>query len=345
VRCQTDARVVHRTGGAAAQPVAGLQAPRMTTRRPRPLLAAEPARSLLRRTASARGGVLHRPEVLRLGVPRWVLQAELRARRWQAPGRQTVVTHNGELTPAQRRAIAVLEVGPRAALDGLTALQHLGVDVEDDGQLHVIAPKGSTPKHPRGVRVHESRRFAEQDVVERGGVRVVGPAVAVVHGALWARSDREAQLCLLLPVQQRLTTPAGLQEALDAVRRSRRRRLLAAVLADLGSGVRSLPELDLARAMRRRGLPEPDRQVLRRRPSGRQYLDCRFDAYRLTVEVDGEQHGAPEQRVVDALRDLAGAAEGDAVVRIPATAIRLDEALVMAALERVLESRGWRRAA
>lgn len=316
-----------------------------TKRERRAVLDRAAAYQVLTELADARGGVLHRPEVVARGVPRWILRAELRARRWQRTGRQTVVTHNSELTAGQRRAVAVLEVGPRAALDGVTAMQHDGVAVEDDGQLHVIAPKGSTPKHPPGVVVHESRRFDEADVVERDGVRVVGPPVAAVHAALWARSDREAKLMVILTVQQRRSTPQQVEAAIDAVRRSRRKAMLRSVAAALALGVRSLGELDFARALRRHGLPEPDRQVLRRRASGRQYLDCRFDRFALTVEVDGQQHDQAEHRVADLLRDLALVAEGDDVVRIPLIALHLDEARVLGALAEVFVSRGWRRAA
>jgi very-short-patch-repair endonuclease len=274
-----------------------------------------------------------------------MLQAELRVRRWQRTGRQTVVTHNAELTPAQTRAVAVLEVGPRAALDGITGLQHDGVEVDGDGWLHIIAPKGSSPKHPPGVRVHESRRFEEADVVERHGVRVVRPAVAAVHAALWARSDREAKFMIILVVQQRRATAEQVGTTIDGVRRSRRRALMRAVIGDVTQGVRAIGELDFAQALRRRGLPAPSRQVLRCRPSGQQYLDCRFDRFTLAVEVDGVQHDAAEHRVADLLRDLTLISEGDSVVRLPLFALRLDETRVMAALEAVFVSRGWRRAA
>ena len=302
------------------------------------------AHEVLHELASARGGVLSRREVVACGVPRWVLQAELRTRRWQRTGRQTVVTHNGPLSELQRRVVAAVEVGPRAALDGTTALQHHGVDVRDD-RLHVIAPKGSTPKHPVGVVVHESRRFAEADVVVRGGVRVVRPAVAAVHAGLWAASDKQARFFLLLVVQQRAAPPAAVRTAVESVRRSRRRRVMLETVDLLEVGVRSVGEADFTAALRHWGLPEPDRQVLRQRPSGRQYLDCRWDAYALTAEIDGLQHDAPEHRLADVVRDLALIAEGDDVVRIPLAALRLDDEGVMRGLQRVFAARGWRQAA
>ena len=312
---------------------------------PRPQLPLLTARREIARLAAARHGVLYRPELAAAGIPRWVVRLEVRQRRWRRTGRQTVVTHNGSLSDVQRRAVAALEVGPRAALDGVTSLQHHGVRVEDDGRLHVIAPKSSTPGRPVGVRPHESRRFREEDVEVVDGVRTVRPAVAAVHAALWARTDREASLFPVLVVQQRLATPAELATAVDAVRRAPRRRLLRTLVLDLMAGVRSLGELDVARALRRRGLPEPDRQVLRARPSGRQFLDCRFDGYELTLEVDGAQHDEPEQRRADVLRDLRLIAEGDAVVRLPLVVWRTAEDEVLDALEGVFASRGWRRRA
>ena len=305
--------------------------------------------ALLRRRAVAlagkTAGVLSRRQVKAAGIPRWLLQLEVRADRWQRTGRQTVAVYNGPLPEAARRVIAALEVSPRAALDGVTALQHLGVSALTDSELHVITPRGSTPARPRGVTVHESRRFSEDDVRIVDGVRVVAPAVACVHAALWAETDRQASFFLLLAVQRRLASPQELAEAVAAVRRHPRRRLLLRVSAEVACGVRAMGELDLAEALRERGLPEPDRQVLRRRPSGTEYLDVRFDRYRLTLEMDGEQHDEIEQRVSDVLRDFALVADGDAVLRLPLSVFRLARAEVLDRIEQVLVSRGWQRPA
>jgi very-short-patch-repair endonuclease len=293
--------------------------------------------------AAAQSGVLCRRQLRSAGIPRWLLQLEVRAGRWRRTGRQTVVVHNGPTSEQTRRAVAAMEVGRRAALDGVSALQHLGVTALTDRRVHVIAPRGSSPRRPRGVVVHESRRYREDDVVVVGGVRVVTAAVASVHAALWARTDREATYVLLLAVQQRLAEPAGLAEAVGAVRRHPRRRLLLRVAGEIAGGVRALGELDVARALRERGLPEPDRQVVRRRPWGTEYLDARFERYRLTLEIDGVQHDEIDQRVSDVLRDFALVADGDAVLRLPVAVFRLAREQVLDRLEQVLISRGWHR--
>lgn len=242
------------------------------------------------------------------------------------------------------RWVAVLEGGPRSALDGVTALQEAGIDALSDEFIEVIVAKGSRRVRLPGVRFHESRRWCENDVV-RTGVPRVKPAVAAVHAALWAQTDRQATLFLTLAVQQRKATPVEIHDAAAAVRRSPRRKLLHAVTAALAGGVRSLNELDVARAMRGRGLPEPTRQAIRNRSSGVQYLDADFPEYDVTLEIDGPQHDLPAARLQDLLRDVALVVEGRTILRIPTLAWHLDERAVLDALEELFASRGWRRPA
>ena len=293
------------------------------------------------RLASAQAGIVTRRQLYRADVPRWLVRRELAVGRWKRTGRQSLVLHNGPLLAESRRWVAVLEAGRRAAIDGVTALQHAGVRGLDDDTVHVLTPKGSAPPRLPGVRMHESRRWREEDVIEDSGIRRVTPAVAAVHAALWARTEREATFLLALAVQQRVATPRELQRAIDVVRRHRLRKAMLRVVDELAGGVRSLGELDVGLAMRARGLPEPDRQVLRRRPSGRDYLDADFDDVEVTLEIDGWQHEEPEQRLNDTLRDLASSTAGRTVVRLPLVAWRWDEAAVLDALEALFRSRGW----
>lgn len=305
---------------------------------------ARSARLTALRLARAQCGALTRRQLYAAGVPRWLVQLELRAGRWQRSGQQTVLVHNGPVDPAARRWIAVLEAGPRAALDGVSALQAAGLDVLPDAAVVVAVPRGARRRRLRGVRLRETRRYRRQDVVAVGIPRTA-PAVAAVHAALWAVSDRQATYLLTLTVQQGLCRPGALSDALTAVRRHPRRRLVAQVVLDLAEGSRSLGELDVARAMRRRGLPEPARQAVRRRPSGTEYLDADFPDHAVTVEVDGAQHDLPDRRLADLVRDVVLAAEGRTVVRIPLVAWRLDEEAVLDALEALFTARGWRRPA
>lgn len=290
--------------------------------------------------AADQEGVLGRRQLYATGFTRWQLQARLRGRRWQRTGRQTVCVTTGPLTERASRWVAVLETGPRAALDGVSALQAGGVKGLTDTAVHVIVPKSSTPLKPRGVVVHESRRFREAELLTNG-IRRVCPAVAAVHAALWAVSDRQAALFLVMPVQQRIVTAEQLREALSAVRRAPRRRLLLQLVEDVADGAHSLNELDVARALRRRGLPEPTRQVLVRLPTGRVYLDLEWEQWGVHLEIDGLQHDDASARLQDALRDLDIATTGRTTVRLPILAFRVDEEAVLDRLEALLHSRGW----
>jgi very-short-patch-repair endonuclease len=291
--------------------------------------------------AGDQAGVASRRQLVRAGVPRWFLRNELRQRRWQSGGRQTVVVHNGPVGVDALRWIAVLEVGRRAALDGVTALQQAGVAGLDDTVIHVSTPRGSTPGKPSGVKVHETRRFVATDVLTNGIPRM-RPAVAAIHAALWARSDRQAKLFVLLAFQQRKASLAELTAVLGRVRRHRRRAVLRQVLAQLAAGSQSLGELDVTAGLRRRGLPVPVQQAVRRRKDGKEYLDCDFPDDDLALEVDGAGHDAPAAKLADLLRDLRLVIEGRQVIRIPLVAWALDEEAVLDLLAEVFRSRGSR---
>lgn len=305
-----------------------------------PALAAELGLLRSRRVAADQALVVGRRQLAAAGVPRWLVRRELRVRRWQRTGRQTVALHNGPLSVESRRWVAVLELGPRAALAGITALQHDGVTALADETLHVLVPQGARNRKLPGVRRHESRRWREEDI-ETAGIRRTRPAVSAVMAALWARTERQATFFLLLPVQQGLCTPAELSEALERVRRHRFRTALWLAVADIADGARSIGELDVGRGLAQRGLPKPSRQVKRTRPDGTVYLDLVWDDYGLTMEIDGAQHDLPWMRLADTVRDLESVAEGMQVLRIPLLAWRLDEHRVLDAVEAVFRSRGW----
>lgn len=145
-----------------------------------------------------------------------------------------------------------------------------------------------------------------------------------------------------MTAQQRVARPADCLVALARFKRLRRRKLITAVLMDVFDGAQSLGELDFARECRRRGLPEPSRQVVRQGPRGRVYLDVYFDEYRVVVEIEGAHHDDVLNAVDDALRQNHLSAGGDDFLRIPVTGFRTDADAFMRQLERILRGRGWR---
>ncbi|WP_034610794.1 hypothetical protein [Cellulomonas sp. URHD0024] len=307
-------------------------------------------RELARSHARGQAGLLTRSQVRALGITADQVRAEIRGERWRVLGRQTLVVAPPVAGVRLDWWLAVLECAPRsivgtvprAALGGVTALIACGLHgIADDGDIHIAAPKSSHPvPAPIGVRVHETRRWRDDDVTTEGIVRMTAEA-ATVQAALWARTDREAALLLVSPIQQRLTSVSAVAGALDLVRRDRRRTLLRGLLHEIDSGVASLNELDFAAHCRRRGLPEPDRQVVVD-AGGRAYLDVRWSRWRVTVEIDGIGHLQLDRWVEDSLRHNEIALLGDVVLRIPSLGLRLDPSKHLDAVERALRQAGWR---
>lgn len=311
------------------------------TKDEQPLPLVVQARAAVSRLMRDHGQAVSRRELRQAGVPRWYVRNELRRRRWQALGRHVVVLHNGPVPVAARRRAAVLEAGEHAALDGVCALQACGLTGLSDTAIEVAAAKGSRPGRLRGVVVRESRWYREEDVTTRDGVRVLRPAVAAVHAAIRAKSDRQATLFLVMTVQQDLATADDLLRVLTRIKRRRRVAVLATTLLQIRAGSQSLGELDVVGALRRRGLPVPDQQVVRRGRDGREYLDCVFADYQLVLEIDGLGHREAQQALKDVLRDLSLLAEGRPVMRIALLAWVADQEAVLDALEAVFRARGW----
>ena len=71
-----------------------------------------------RARAAEQGQVLSRPQLYALGITRWQVRGEVRARRWQLIGDQSVCLHNGPVEALGHQWAAVVQGGPRACLDG-----------------------------------------------------------------------------------------------------------------------------------------------------------------------------------------------------------------------------------
>jgi len=300
-------------------------------------------RDLLRQAAALaadQDGLLSRRQVRGLGLHRRDVRTQVDAGRWHKPSPNTVALFTGELSQRQQWWVALLETGcSEAALDGVAALQAGGL-TGYAAPTTISCPAGAKPRRVAGTEVQVTRWRFTGDQLSTGIPRV-RPHVAAVRGALWARTDRQAALILVITVQQRLSTAGRLQWELRRIRRHPRRRLLARLLADIDDGAQALGELDFTALCRQHHLPTPSRQVLRHGPRGRIYLDVYFDDYTLVVEIDGIQHAIGLGQVDDALRQNELSLGADTVLRIPLLGLRLQPAEFIAQLSRGLRDRGW----
>jgi hypothetical protein len=290
--------------------------------------------------ATVQDGVVSRRQLHRLGVTRWMIAANLRARRWRAHGRQSICLHTGDLAVAAARWYAVIESGPRSALDGVSALEAAGLTGFEHDTIRVSVPRGAPAVRRPGLMVRQTRRLQRSDVLPVGVPRV-RPPIAAVRAALWAVSDRQAATILAMVVQQRVCRAEDIGEALLDVRRHRRKKLLEAVVLDLLDGAQAMGELDFARLCRTYGLPAPERQAVRRTSSGGAYLDAYWPAFRLVVEIDGIHHLKVPAVVSDALRQNDLALASDTVLRLPLLGLRIAPADFMRQVREGLVAGGW----
>jgi very-short-patch-repair endonuclease len=293
----------------------------------------------LRERAELQAGVVSRLQAYALGVTRAQVRANLRARRWRRVGSQSIALTTGALSLEAKHWAAVFEAGPRAQLDGASALVASGLTGYRTDRIRVSVPRGARVRRGRGLDIRQTRRWDAGDTVATGIPRTPCP-VAAVRGALWARTDRQAALVLTMSVQQGLTTPQDLGRAALRVRRDRRRRLVHEVVLDLAGGVLSLGELDFARECRRRGLPEPSRQVVRKGRDGWYYLDVAWEQWGVVVEIDGIHHSWAMHVVGDALRQNEVALQDMLVLRLPLLGFRVARDSFFAQIEEALVSRG-----
>lgn len=293
-----------------------------------------------RALAAEQGGVLSRPQLYELGVTRWEIRGQVRARRWQLIGDQSVQLDNGELRGSGEMWAAVFQGGPRACLDGGSALIAAGLERYELAPVRVSVPRGARVRRNQRFDIRQTRRWDAADIAPTGIPRTTS-ATAAVRAGLWARTDREATYVLTIVVQQGLIRPDDLGLALLRVRRDKRRLLLHHVVNDLLDGARSLGEIDVVRELRRRGIPAPSRQVLRKDGRNRYYLDLYWTDFKVVVEIDGIHHTWAENVVGDALRQNAVVLEGDTFLRLPLLGLRLQPVDFFAQIEQALRAGGW----
>lgn len=289
-----------------------------------------------RKLVGSQGGVASRTQLATLGVDRRMVSREARAGRWRLHGRHTVALHTGDLGVLAQRHRAVWETGEQIAqLDGVSALQAAGLKHFEEDRVFVSVQHNHNTTLVDGVVVKKVIRRLPEELITTG-VRRTRPDVAAIRAATWAVSDRQAALLLVMAVQQRLTTGERLIEASIRVRRRARRALIHRLATDIADGAQSLGELDFGALCRRWGLPEPTRQVIRRGPRGRVYLDAAWEDRGWVVEIDGAHHFWGLNPMDDSFRQNEVVLGGERVLRMTLLGLRLEPNRYMEQLARAL---------
>lgn len=226
----------------------------------------------------------------------------------------------GEFDPRLRRRAVLAYANGRGALSHTSALEVWGLRQQPDGEpMHLSVPAaGVRLLSGEQLVVHRRRRFAmgPPDVVVRRGVAVTCLERTLVDAwPLLPPAERRAPL--IKAVNDRMTTPARVAEALANAPRLPGRAELRVLLDRLTAGCRSPLEIwGYDHVFTGPGMPPFQRQV--RVQVGRRttYLDVYAEQERVNFELDGAAtHGDPRQREIDLRRDALLATVGILVVR------------------------------
>lgn len=289
--------------------------------------------------ALRQAGVVTRAQVAaRGGDPDWVAR-QVAARRWQTIGPVVLATFTGEPTRLQRMWAGVLHGGDRAVIGGITALESLGIRRWSRDEVTVLIPKSRTTRSLPGVRYVETRRDLCDATVPRLFLPMLKAEPAALLWAGYEKNRRTAEGLISAVVQQELATPDSLRIWIDRLQPLRRTQQLRRLLDDLDGGSQSLAEVDLARVVRRHGLPRPHRQTKRRDSSGRvRFTDAEWilpDGTIIMLEVDGGFHMEVEHWQDDISRARALARPGVVQLKCTARELRDDPRPLVSDLRRL----------
>ncbi|MGY0007230.1 DUF559 domain-containing protein, partial [Micromonospora sp. I033] len=225
----------------------------------------------------------------------------------------------GRLEPAVGLRATHLWADGRGVLSHLSALAVWGMRRPRAGDVvHLSAPAGASIRSRPGVAVHRRQGLLLEPphVVVRRGLTVTRLEPTLVDSwPMLPSGERRAPV--IRAVNDRLTTPARLVDALGTVPKLPDRAALRTLLARLGEGCRSPLEIwGHEHVFTGPGMPTFRRQARVRVGRRTMYLDLFAERERVDIELDGATaHGDPRQREIDLRRDALLATVGILVVR------------------------------
>lgn len=279
--------------------------------------------------ASARHGVVTRPELLAAGLTAKQIKARIGKgtllREYRGVYR---VGHRAPSTKAVYLA-AVLAVGDDAVLCGRAAAYMWGLVKGEPPAPEVM---GVTERRVAGVATRRTRRPDPRDVAVVHGIPATAVARTLVDLAAELPAEALARACHEAGIRYG-TTPREVLTVLARRPRSRgAARLRRVVEGDVHVTLSAL-EARVLKLLADDGLVLP----LTNRPAGGRRVDCRWPEHRLTVELDGYRfHNSRYAWEQDRRREREARARGDDFRRYTYGDVFENPAPMMAELRSVL---------
>jgi hypothetical protein len=192
---------------------------------------------------TAQDQLLSREQATAAGMTKHAIANRVAYDGWQAVLPGVFSTHRGGLTRRQMLIAALLWAGPTAAIDGRDACRFHGVKAvaPRENGVEIVVPADGCVRSTAFVTVRRST--APFQVVRTERLRYVDAATAVISAARHMTSERAVLGLMSDALQRHVCTQRELLRAhLQGPRRNA--ALADRALAALGSGARSVPEVD-----------------------------------------------------------------------------------------------------
>ena len=264
--------------------------------------------------------------------------------RWQRIQRGVYATYSG--APARETLLwgALLRAGPGAVLSHQTAAERHGLIDEPSPAIIITVPASRSPARTRiaGVVIHRS------DAIVRTRHPVMLPPCTRVEDTVLdliqvAPNFDDAYAWICRAIGRRRTTADRIRRAMDARKKMRWRRELAAALDNAADGALSVLEYRYVRRVERpHGLPAARRQARVRRHTGNRYLGNLYGEYSVCVELDGTAAHPADEQWRDKRRDNSNTLQGIVTLRFGFPDLADRQCETAHAVAALLRRRGWR---
>ena len=207
-------------------------------------------------------------------------------------------------TAGARYMAAVKACGPRALLSGMAAAWLWDLVRGPAPPPEITAP---TERRVPGITTKRHRRMSPKDSTKRRGIPVTTVPATLIAISSVLPFDELAKAVHEADVKHKVTG-TNIEHALERHPKAKKRSRLLAIATGDAHIVLSRLERHFLTLLRRHRLPLPQTN----RPYGAGYVDCRWPAHRLTVELDSYRfHRTRRAWEQDRQRERDARARGD----------------------------------